>query len=251
MGLFDDAKENIEKGSVEETLKALGVNMEHISVHNQNGKTVISGSVSSDEELAKVQSKFGGMFGGVTHLVDLDVVQMYTVQDGDSPWAIAQKFWGDGNKYPYLVEVNDGKENLHTGDVLKVPSVRSYIGGQKLQAILTALGYNVGALDGVVGANTKAALVQFQQKQDLAANGELNNNTRQALRAAFKTNVQSLNGAPLQVVLKEVGHNPGTIDGVVGANTQNAVKAFQTAKGLSATGTVDAQTLQQLMQQFV
>ena len=42
----------------------------------------------------------------------------------------------------------------------------------------------------------------------------------------------------LQEALKALGYNPGPIDGVFGATTEAAVKAFQQAKGISADGVV-------------
>ena len=42
----------------------------------------------------------------------------------------------------------------------------------------------------------------------------------------------------LQEALKAIGYNPGPIDGVFGATTEAAVKAFQQAKGISADGVV-------------
>jgi peptidoglycan hydrolase-like protein with peptidoglycan-binding domain len=42
----------------------------------------------------------------------------------------------------------------------------------------------------------------------------------------------------LQEALKALGYNPGSIDGVFGATTEAAVKAFQQAKGISADGVV-------------
>jgi peptidoglycan hydrolase-like protein with peptidoglycan-binding domain len=42
----------------------------------------------------------------------------------------------------------------------------------------------------------------------------------------------------LQEALKALGHDPGPIDGVFGASTEAAVKAFQQAKGISVDGIV-------------
>jgi peptidoglycan hydrolase-like protein with peptidoglycan-binding domain len=55
-------------------------------------------------------------------------------------------------------------------------------------------------------------------------------------------NLQKGSTAPavrdLQEALKALGYNPGSIDGVFGATTEAAVKAFQQAKGISADGAV-------------
>jgi peptidoglycan hydrolase-like protein with peptidoglycan-binding domain len=42
----------------------------------------------------------------------------------------------------------------------------------------------------------------------------------------------------LQEALKALGYNPGPVDGVFGATTEAAVKAFQQAKGITADGIV-------------
>ena len=50
----------------------------------------------------------------------------------------------------------------------------------------------------------------------------------------------------IQTRLKELGYNPGTIEGIYGTNTQNAVKAFQRDKGLSVDGIAGPKTLKAL-----
>ena len=42
--------------------------------------------------------------------------------------------------------------------------------------------------------------------------------------------------------LKDLGHDPGPIDGRLGLQTKGALKAFQTDYGLAATGEIDAET---------
>ena len=47
----------------------------------------------------------------------------------------------------------------------------------------------------------------------------------------------------IQQALREQGHDPGEIDGLMGPRTRSALKEFQTAQGLEATGRSDAKTL--------
>ena len=46
-----------------------------------------------------------------------------------------------------------------------------------------------------------------------------------------------------QEILKDVGFEPGPIDGVMGGQTRSAIKAFQKAKSLKPTGKIDSITL--------
>jgi membrane-bound lytic murein transglycosylase B len=46
----------------------------------------------------------------------------------------------------------------------------------------------------------------------------------------------------VQQKLNEMGYDAGKVDGIWGPNTQAAVRSFQHAKGLQATGTLDEQT---------
>ena len=49
-----------------------------------------------------------------------------------------------------------------------------------------------------------------------------------------------------QKTLKEKGHDPGSIDGVMGPQTTAALRAYQKEQGLEATGRLDATTLSKL-----
>ena len=50
----------------------------------------------------------------------------------------------------------------------------------------------------------------------------------------------------VQQALKAKGYDPGTTDGVMGTQTQEALRKFQKENGLKVTGTVDAQTAKAL-----
>lgn len=50
----------------------------------------------------------------------------------------------------------------------------------------------------------------------------------------------------VQQALKDKGHDPGPIDGVMGAKTKEALKEFQTASNLQPTGALNAQTAEKL-----
>jgi peptidoglycan hydrolase-like protein with peptidoglycan-binding domain len=46
-----------------------------------------------------------------------------------------------------------------------------------------------------------------------------------------------------QQALKEKGHDPGSVDGRMGPKTQQALRDFQNAQGIQATGELDAKTM--------
>jgi peptidoglycan hydrolase-like protein with peptidoglycan-binding domain len=46
--------------------------------------------------------------------------------------------------------------------------------------------------------------------------------------------------------LKNKGHNPGSMDGVIGPQTRQAIRAFQNANGLKVTGRLDSETAEKL-----
>ena len=50
----------------------------------------------------------------------------------------------------------------------------------------------------------------------------------------------------VQRELKKLGYNPGPVDGYWGKRTRNAIKDFQTTKGIPITGNIDPQTLLKL-----
>src|SRR5262249_56667718 len=49
-----------------------------------------------------------------------------------------------------------------------------------------------------------------------------------------------------QQALKEKGHDPGMVDGVMGPKTQAALKDFQKSQGIQDTGRLDAETMSKL-----
>jgi lipoprotein-anchoring transpeptidase ErfK/SrfK len=62
-------------------------------------------------------------------------------------------------------------------------------------------------------------------------------------RAAFEGDVTTFDA---QVLLDRAGFSCGYADGAAGPNTRGALRAYQQARGLEATGALDAQTVQEL-----
>ena len=143
-----------------------------------------------------------------------------------------------------------------TGDLVK-----------ELQNILIELGYLAGAADGEFGEATETALKDFQSANDLAADGvcgletlarledssakynpklgrdpeETSNNLTQP-KEPLRLGNQGYEVRQLQEVLIGLGYLTGTADGEFGEATEAALKDFQSAAGLTASGIFDAET---------
>ena len=138
---------------------------------------------------------------------------------------------------------------LGLGSGLSTPSraVRS------LQTKLTAGGFTPGPVDGRFGPMTRTAVQRFQQADGLAVDGIVGPHTRRGLAAGgLLPGAGSMEPAGstavkrLQRRLKRSGFSPGAADGRYGPRTAAAVKRFQHARHLAATGIASAATLRAL-----
>ncbi|HUF98633.1 MAG TPA: peptidoglycan-binding protein [Ilumatobacter sp.] len=134
-------------------------------------------------------------------------------------------------------------------------------GVQRIQEMLITAGVSVvGGADGVFGALTANAIKSFQNARGLAATGTVDQATLDALTAAAGGGTP----APASPVSPTIGLKYGSLgepvktvqsqlmaagitvkggaDGVFGTNTTAAVKAFQQARGLAVSGSVDEAT---------
>jgi membrane-bound lytic murein transglycosylase B len=115
----------------------------------------------------------------------------------------------------------------------------------ELQTLLNSLGYDAGAPDGLFGSNTRRAVRAFQADRNLPADGfptaALLNQVRARAgvtpeparepRGLGRTGVREL-----QRLLNRLGYSAGRADGVIGARTRNAIRAFERARGMEVRG---------------
>ncbi len=133
-----------------------------------------------------------------------------------------------------------------TFSTLRVGSQGSLV--RYLQFLLKTLGYSVGSVDGIFGSNTENAVRAFQQANGLDPDGivgrltwyKLNNLTPEA--STLRYGSYGAEVRYLQQKLYSKLYPVGTIDGIFGANTQQAVKDFQQANGLVVDGIVGKNT---------
>ena len=118
------------------------------------------------------------------------------------------------------------------------------------QTALIRAGYDPGAANGVFGAATERAVIQFQRVLGARQDGIIGPVTWQFLEPfALESDPNGMRrgsrGAMvrrLQEALEASGNSPGRIDGLFGTKTQAAVRAFQQGAGLPVTGVVDRAT---------
>ncbi len=115
---------------------------------------------------------------------------------------------------------------------------------RQVQTKLKQWGYYAGPVDGVFGAGTYRAVVQFQRKNGLTADGKVGPGTRKAMGISV-TAVAAKADATVRAAqqkLKQWGYYEGTVDGIYGPRTGDAIKRFQRKNGLTADGVIGTQT---------
>ena len=131
--LFGSKEEAPQK--LKEHIEADNPGVENLEVAmNEDGSVSLSGVAKDRDALEKAALMAGNVEG--VEKVDVSGVQVqedqpkkveiYEIQKGDTLWAIAQKFYGDGSKYTKIFE--DNKE------VIKDPD--KIYPGQKIRIVL-------------------------------------------------------------------------------------------------------------------
>ena len=115
-----------------------------------------------------------------------------------------------------------------------------------LQRRLQTLGLRPGAVDGLFGPETKAAVERFQHAAGLQVDGIVGPETRGTLRrasapmlgrgAGYAKPEGSIRVRALQRQLRRLGFRPGPIDGLYGPRTADAVARFQRDQGAPSDG---------------
>ena len=130
---------------------------------------------------------------------------------------------------------------------------------KNLQQRLKDLGYLAGSADGVFGSATETALMTFQSSNGLTADGIAGKNTQTVLYGAsakaystatdsstLKRGSQGTLVKNMQQKLKDLGYYTGSVTGNFGTITEEAVRSFQRANGLTADGVAGVSTLNKL-----
>lgn len=128
---------------------------------------------------------------------------------------------------------------------------------RRLQELLNAAGDDL-VVDGEFGSKTLDAVKLFQSRNGLEADGVVGKKTVAALAGAgsvlwsvdrlLKSGSRGMDVRAVQNALKYNGYSIGEwgADGVFGSDTEKAVRAFQSAKGLKVDGIVGKDTVRAL-----
>lgn len=116
-----------------------------------------------------------------------------------------------------------------------------------LQTALMQLCYYNGEVTGNYGETTQSAVMDFQRDHDLPVTGDADQATQTLLYAMeyrpLRLGCVGEDVHELQVRLMVLGYYTGKISGRYLPATQEAVRLFQTANGLTVTGEADEETL--------
>ncbi|MDX2255544.1 MAG: peptidoglycan-binding protein [Pseudanabaenaceae cyanobacterium bins.39] len=130
----------------------------------------------------------------------------------------------------------------------------------KLQELLNKRGFYSGDIDGIMGPQTRLAIVAAQKAYNLTPDGIAGTKTLAALNAGAATTppdpqatsgtgtsgiavVVSQDTKDLQTLLARRGFYNGAIDGIKGSQTTAAILAAQKAYGLTTDGIAGVQTI--------
>jgi len=135
---------------------------------------------------------------------------------------------------------------------------------ERIREVQTALkdqGFAPGPIDGIKGVKTTTALRNFQSHHHMTVTGKIDDPTQAALKLQGETPSARLEKSTryeprqrmkpssnlhevmeVQQALKDLGYNPGEINGMMSSDTQRALRQFQTSNNLPVTGVIDKRT---------
>lgn len=128
----------------------------------------------------------------------------------------------------------------------------------KIQQRLINLGYTVsGGADGQYGSGVRNAVREFQEDHGLDIDGDVGEKTWKALFPVQQTSIgypgylmgMGMSDSNIKLVqkrLSDLGFSVGTIDGIYGQKTKDAVISFQSSRGLNSDGIVGEKTWNRL-----
>lgn len=123
-----------------------------------------------------------------------------------------------------------------------------------LQKLLADRGFYNGAVDGIMGSQTRTAILEAQKAYNLTADGVAGPQTLAALESdsakaatttisSTTTSTKSAEVSSLQELLSKRGFYNGAVDGIMGPQTRTAIVAAQKSYGLVTDGVAGTKTI--------
>lgn len=164
------------------------------------------------------------------------------------PWSGVKLFQDNGgNMTVSLTSRAAGEASPSAGPITSAPSPALMNDVAAAQQRLKDRGYYAGPVDGAMGPRTTAALRAYQRDHGLSVTGRLDSQTASAL--VSEPSMTAASAADIRTAqrqLKDRGYYAGPVDGVLGAATENALRAYQRDRGLTVTGRLDSPTVRSL-----
>ena len=250
------------KGVVTSTSSSTNTSTSTSTSTNTSTSTVKSAEVASLQELLKKRGFYNGaadgLMGPQTRLAIVEAQKNYRLAtDGIAGSQTIAALESGSSK----VNIADNSSTAKTTtDTKSDTSDKSLLA---LQDLLAKRGFYNGAIDGIKGSRTSAAIVAAQKAYGLTPDGIAGSQTLAALEKdaakvaiAKSTSNQTTNQttkpassvnddgiANLQNLLADRGFYTGPITGVLGTKTKEAIIAAQKAYGLSADGVAGSRTI--------
>jgi peptidoglycan hydrolase-like protein with peptidoglycan-binding domain len=126
---------------------------------------------------------------------------------------------------------------------------------RQAQKTLNDRGFRTGGVDGKMGPQTQAALVNFQRAEKLQPTGKLDRQTLAKLgleksdgtaASAGESKYSPATIRKVQETLNARGYKAGPANGKIDQSTQSALRAFQKSENIAVTGNLNPRTLQRL-----
>jgi len=109
---------------------------------------------------------------------------------------------------------------------------------RRLQFYLSELGYSTNGIDGLLGTGTREAIRAFQRDHDFKITGRVKEDWVRKLYNAMQSRVQT--------DLNKLGFYGGSIDGLMGSGTRDAIRAFRKQAGLPVNNAIEPELTQAL-----
>ena len=118
---------------------------------------------------------------------------------------------------------------------------------EEVQGLLKLYGYSIGRADGILGGQTRKAIIQFQQDNHLEVTRYVDKATWIRLNYFRQIGLVSpnleLNIKMIQQILNVAGFPCGNPDGKLGSGTMRSIKNFQAQYKLKPDGRIGFKTL--------